>query len=109
MELYPGLPLSWDEYVQKEFGAEMKGKTADEIPYSSEIKALQQLMILRDRYNKEGAEKMMTHQIYRNKNGELRVSKIFETRFPLTFVNSTLAEKFLKTFSELLEEAGDLI
>lgn len=109
LDRYPGLPLSWDEYVKKEFGAVMKGKTADEIPYATEVKALQQLLILRDRYNRESNEKMMTYQISRNKKGEVRVTKIFETRFPLTFVNETLAEKFLATFGELIKQAGELI
>ena len=109
LDLYPGVPLSWDEFVKNEFGAEMKGKTADEIPYAKEIKALQQLLILRDRYNKESPEKLFTHQISRNKDGEIRVTRVFEIKQPLCFVNATLAEKFLKTFSELLEQAGDLI
>lgn len=109
LERYPGLPLSWDEYVKKEFSAEMKGKTADEIPYASEVKALQELLILRDRYNRESSEKMMTYQVCRNKKGEVRVTKIFETKFPLTFVNATLAEKFLATFGDLIKQAGELI
>ena len=109
LDRYPGLPLSWDEYVKKEFSAEMKGKTADEIPYASEVKALQELLILRDRYNRESNEKMMTYQVCRNKKGEVRVTKIFETKFPLTFVNATLAEKLLATFGDLIKQAGELI
>ena len=109
LDRYPGLPLSWDEYVKKEFSAEMKGKTVDEIPYASEVKALQELLILRDRYNRESNEKMMTYQVCRNKKGEVRVTKIFETKFPLTFANATLAEKFLATFGDLIKQAGELI
>ena len=107
LDEYPGLPLSWDEYWEKELKAEIAEKKV--FPYAEEIKTLQMLLILRDRYNKEAREHMMTYEICRNRSGEFKVQKIYETRHVLQFVNSTVAEKFLKNFREMLEQVNELI
>ena len=67
------------------------------------------LLILRDCYNREAKERMMTYEICRNRGGEFKVQKIYETRHVLQFVNSTVADKFLKNFRDMLEKAKDLI
>lgn len=104
---YPGLPQTWDEYWENELKANVAEKK--EFPYAEEIKTFQMLLILRDRYNKAATEKMMTYEVSTNKVGTLRVQKIFETKHVLHFVNSTVAEKFLKNFKDMIEQVKDLI
>ena len=107
LDEYPGLPTTWEEYWEKELKAEMAEKKV--FPYAEEIKTLQMLLILRDRYNKEARERLNTYEICRNRAGEFKVQKIYETRHVLQFVNSTVAEKFLKNFHEMLEQVKELI
>ena len=107
LDEYPGLPTTWEEYWEKELKSEIAEKKV--FPYAEEIKTLQMLLILRDRYNKEAREHMMTYEICRNRSGEFKVQKIYETRHVLQFVNSTVAEKFLKNFREMLEQVKELI
>ena len=108
---YPDLPSSWEEFssTSEQFINEIKAKNG-KFPYSDEIKAMQMLLILRDQYRKADNAKEMKYNIVAGEDGKLKVAKIFNNQVSLiSFQNDILAEKFLKSFEGLLEQARQII
>ena len=105
IDMFPDLPNTWAEFSKK-FGEEIKAEGGS-IPYSDEMKSLQKLMILRDRYRKASKRSTMKYNIVEDFNhpGTFKTSPIVNGHIGIiSFQDDTLGGKFIENFSDMLKD-----
>lgn len=110
IEMFPDLPNNWNDF-SKNFSDEVKQKGGN-IPYSDEMKSLQKLLILRDRYRKASTRQVMKFNICEDytKPGTFKAYPIVNDHVGImSFQDIMLADKFIGNFSDLLKDIKNFL
>ena len=111
-DLAPELPSSWEKYVEIDKETLVKSKDG-KFPYAAEVTTLQKLLILRDYYNKiyPPVQKNGIGYSISKFEGDSE-SLFFVACSPdgiLMFHHRYVAEKFLKSFRDMIKEVSKII